>query len=278
MQTLKDLAVKEKKTIVATIHQPSSQMFYMFDKLLLLCCGRLAYFGDIGSVVPFFNRIGLEISPHYNPADFVLEKVKNTSLQEKIINAAKALPKTSEENIEEKEFAINQSSYREERNKTSSPTLTTESHEMIEDSNLKSIDIQVIIEEQKELHRVYDKIVCDDDSGRSSWSETDRSSTSTFSSHCSYSDEVCVNFWSPITDQKWPTGFLTQLKVLTKRNFFEARNRMLSKLNWIQTIALAVVAGLIWFQVVRSEDTLNDIRGWMFFSQYFLFECVFSYN
>ncbi|CAK9251953.1 unnamed protein product, partial [Sphagnum jensenii] len=41
MQTLKDYAVKEKKTMIATIHQPSSQMFYMMDKLLLLCCGRL---------------------------------------------------------------------------------------------------------------------------------------------------------------------------------------------------------------------------------------------
>jgi ABC-type multidrug transport system permease subunit len=267
MQTLKDYAVKEKKTILATIHQPSSQMFYMFDKLLLLSCGRLAYFGDVGAVVPFFSSIGLEISAHYNPADFVMEKVKNTALQEKIINAAKDLSKCPNDNMEDKDDnVLNQSSYREDRN-TSSPTLTNESHDLMDNhSNLKAIELHVIIDDQKDLHRIYDKIVCDDDSGRSSWSETDRSSTSTFSSNCSYSDEVCVNLWLSATEQKWPTSFWTQLKVLTKRNFFEARNRMLSKLNWIQTIALAVVAGLIWFQVVRSEDTLNDIRGWMFFS------------
>src|ERR1700678_4034152 len=113
MQTLKDYAVKEKKTIVATLHQPSSQMFYMIDKLLLLCCGRLAYFGDISAVVPFFNGIGLEISSHYNPADFVMEKVKNTSLQEKIITAAKALPKLPSD--ESDDAVLTHSSYKEDQ-------------------------------------------------------------------------------------------------------------------------------------------------------------------
>ncbi|CAG2113432.1 unnamed protein product [Medioppia subpectinata] len=263
MQTLKEYAVKEKKTIVATLHQPSSQMFYMIDKLLLLCCGQSAYFGDISAVVPFFSGIGLEISAHYNPADFVMEKVKNTSLQEKIITAAKALPKLPSDESDD-HILSQHSSYREDQSH-GTHSFHTESNDLIDNnSTLKPIELHVIIDDEK--HRVYDKIVCDDDSGRSSWSQTDRSSTSTFSSNCSYNDEICVNLYSLPNGQKWPTSFWTQLRVLTKRNFYEARHRMLSKLNWIQTIALALVAGLIWFQVVRTEDTLNDIKGWMFFT------------
>lgn len=44
------------KTIICTIHQPSSEIFAMFDRLCLLAEGRLAYFGDSLAAISFFQR------------------------------------------------------------------------------------------------------------------------------------------------------------------------------------------------------------------------------
>jgi ABC-type multidrug transport system ATPase subunit len=54
-ESMRNLANKGK-TIICTIHQPSSEIFEMFDKLCLLTEGRLAYIGDLNATSEFFRR------------------------------------------------------------------------------------------------------------------------------------------------------------------------------------------------------------------------------
>ena len=44
------------KTVVATIHQPNSQVFALFDRLLLMAEGRVAFFGGRYEAVTFFEN------------------------------------------------------------------------------------------------------------------------------------------------------------------------------------------------------------------------------
>ncbi len=42
--------------MICTIHQPSSQVFSMFDKVLLMAEGKMAYLGDLDLCYNFFSE------------------------------------------------------------------------------------------------------------------------------------------------------------------------------------------------------------------------------
>jgi hypothetical protein len=59
--------------IIASIHQPSTTTFDLFDKLLLLSGGKSHYFGSAANVGAQFAAAGFPMPTQINPAEFVLE-------------------------------------------------------------------------------------------------------------------------------------------------------------------------------------------------------------
>lgn len=55
VQVLKHLT-ENGKTVITTIHQPSSEIFSLFDKILLLAEGRIAFLGTPDEARLFFER------------------------------------------------------------------------------------------------------------------------------------------------------------------------------------------------------------------------------
>ncbi|KAK7257226.1 hypothetical protein RIF29_31039 [Crotalaria pallida] len=72
LSTLSELA-SEGKTIVMAIHQPSSRIYYMFHKALLLSEGNVMYFGKGSEAIEYFSNIGYAPTMAMNPADFLLD-------------------------------------------------------------------------------------------------------------------------------------------------------------------------------------------------------------
>ncbi len=59
-------------TVVSTIHQPSSAMFLMFDRVILLAEGGwTVYSGPTKDVLSYFASLGLHAPIGYNAADFM---------------------------------------------------------------------------------------------------------------------------------------------------------------------------------------------------------------
>lgn len=71
--TLRGLA-RGGRTVVTTIHQPSSRLYRMFDKVVVLSDGCPIYCGKSGLAMEYFGSIGCDPGFDFmNPADFLLD-------------------------------------------------------------------------------------------------------------------------------------------------------------------------------------------------------------
>ena len=71
MEELHHLA-KLGHTVVATIHQPSSEIWSRFDQLLLLANGKTVFVGEVKRAVPHFASLECHCPAEFNPADYLM--------------------------------------------------------------------------------------------------------------------------------------------------------------------------------------------------------------
>lgn len=72
IRTLKGLAQKGR-TIITTIHQPRSEIWSMFDRLVILTRGSPVYSGKVADCIPWFKGLGMELPPFVNPAEYFID-------------------------------------------------------------------------------------------------------------------------------------------------------------------------------------------------------------
>lgn len=66
-------------SVVASLHQPSSSMWGLFDKVIILELGNIVFYGKPSDVYKIMNSISYSIPPSYNPADFLIEFITTDS-------------------------------------------------------------------------------------------------------------------------------------------------------------------------------------------------------
>ncbi|THU71337.1 hypothetical protein C4D60_Mb04t00340 [Musa balbisiana] len=77
IQTLKQIAIDGNKTIISSIHQPSSEVFALIDDLCLLSGGEAVYTGDAKLATKFFAEVGFPCPSRRNPSDHFLRCVNS---------------------------------------------------------------------------------------------------------------------------------------------------------------------------------------------------------
>ena len=186
IRLLQTLAVEQGKTVITTIHQPSSALFRSFDRLLLLSEGSVVYFGTPVASLDYLETQKLSCPPGYNAADHWMDLLV---LQE------------DDEGATKKRLQLEEA-------------WEPEPNPIDVDENSSAEDL---------------------------WEQSGRTG-------------------------KYQSSWCVQYTTLTHRALKNSRSAIFTPLNLIKSIALGLVAGLLWFQREYSETNLNDIQSYYFFT------------
>ncbi|XP_062026054.1 ABC transporter G family member 1-like [Rosa rugosa] len=75
MNRIIKLAHRDGRTVISSIHQPSSEVFELFQNLCLLSSGRTVYFGPASAAEQFFALNGFPCPALRNPSDHCLRTI-----------------------------------------------------------------------------------------------------------------------------------------------------------------------------------------------------------
>lgn len=200
VQTLIALSRNKSRTIITTIHQPSSNIYQLFDNVMLLANGEMIYYGGATDALDYFDALGHNCPKNYNPADFLLDLVSMNSY----------------------DFISSLSRVFKESNKGS--------HNIAPNSNI-----------QLSVHSGHKR---NNSENENLFSEIENI----------FSREEYASYW---TDQLYVLGKRTILNNI--------RNPHLMGLQYLTTIVLGLLMGLIFFRLLYDERGTQDRFGVLFF-------------
>jgi len=76
LQSLTNLAKNKNRNIITTIHQPRSNIYSLFDHVLLITQGQIVYNGPASDAITHFASLGYQCPENFNPADFMIDLVE----------------------------------------------------------------------------------------------------------------------------------------------------------------------------------------------------------
>lgn len=251
MSTLHSLAKNDGKTIITSIHQPSSAVFQAFDRLMMLAEGRVVYFGTPAGSLRYLNRMGLSCPSGYNAADHWMDLLVVDSAIDGAGARDSLCPFSSRGRAAQKAIAENEEEEDDDEEKKDEGGNDNAVSNNKHDSSLpprvlliKSWDGEAIAKENDET------AVTDDTPGKQ----------------------------EHIFDgQKYNTSWFTQLKVLMHRSMKNSATAIFTPLNIVKSALIGLMMGLLWFQLEYTEATVTDRVSYYFFTMtYWVFDAMFN--
>jgi ABC-type multidrug transport system permease subunit len=240
---LQQLARTSQKTVVTSIHQPSSALFRSFDRLIMLAEGHVVYFGTPADSLPYLRNQKLACPDGYNAADHWMDLlVQDSAIDENSMmtlkNGYAGDADSLDGNNEDDGVAANPSE--EERVSNRTMGLTT----------------------RQQLIRAWDNDAVAEQMDA-----------------CVEKDSNSAIVKDPLGERvsKYNTGWMLQYRTLVHRSLKNSRSAIFTPINLIKSCALGVVSGLLWFQMAYTESRVFDRSSYFFFTMTFwVFDAMFQ--
>lgn len=231
------------RTVVTTIHQPSSRMFQKLEKLMLLSEGRILYYGYNANCVDWLKGLDAPCPFGINVADFILD----------LANANQGNSK--DEGQEIRAFQVN-------------------AFKMLSEHPDFNVDYGVVAELIPLATKFKDELKSQGPqqmhSGKAapSGGGAGAAMIKSISSMGSIKPPAAKE---DKTERSWGSSWPSQFTVLFHRSILTRRFESLGLQRAIQLLGVSVIAGLLFFQL-GGKDTLKsamDVTGLLFFLELF---------
>lgn len=214
IRLLQSLAIEQRKTVITTIHQPSSALFRSFDRLLLLSEGSVVYFGNPVDSLNYLEKLGFPCPTGYNGAGTVLLLYTHDVLTKHV------------------SFCIFSDYWMDLL--------------VLQDEDEEATKKRLQLEQAWEYSNPAGEQLCTEEEV---WAQSGRTG-------------------------KYESSWWVQYSTLTHRALKNSRSAIFTPLNLVKSIALGIVAGLLWFQREYTESNLNDIQSYYFFTMVCTYQLV----
>ena len=240
---LQHLASDKHIPVIAVIHQPSSRAFYLFDHVLVLSEGCCGFRGPPSQCMAFLKRAGFTPpESHCNPADFMLDLLFSQE-----VDVDSILPR----------HKLYYAWLDKEKQKADGETLAVKSAtnnpggEEEEEGEPKNEDTERVSK-------------CTEDEAL----ETVTSEQSTSPTDDVESDECLVTEGDDdlyTSQPEYKSSYFRQVYAVLVRSFKAGYETEFGYINILQTIFMAVLAGLCWYQIPQTESRISDLAGYVLF-------------
>lgn len=279
VKMLQTLARKSHKTIITSIHQPSSALFASFDRLIMLAEGHVVYFGRPRDSLNYLRQQNLSCPDGYNASDHWMDLLVQDSAIEEEGEENGGLGEMNDTPADED---VGQTP------STSSSTIESDgaaTPDSDDSSDLKDIDTEKNEEKfefQTPVQQTKPAGITKRQQLIVAWDREAVAEQMDFFVKQEEMNRLSVDASSPDSKKneqisKYSTSWGLQYRVLVHRSLKNSRSAIFTPINLIKSCALGLVTGLLWFNMEYTEARVFDRSSYFFFTMTFwVFDAMFT--